>query len=82
MQITLNNLQVGETACVAEVNTEKALKQRLCDIGFLKNSEVKVVHSSPSGNPRAYLIRGSVIALRNCDAEKITVTKEGLCGET
>ena len=77
MQITLYDLNIGETALVIDINTDICLKQRLRDIGLIKNSEIKVLHCSPSGNPRAYLIKGSVIALRNCDAQKIKVLKSG-----
>lgn len=78
MQMTLYDLKIGETALVIDINTEICLKQRLRDIGLIKNSRIKLLHISPSGNPRAYLIKGSVIALRNCDAQKIIVLK---CGE-
>lgn len=78
MQMTLYDLKIGETALVIDINTDICLKQRLRDIGLIKGSEIKALHSSPSGNPRAYLIKGSVIALRNCDAQKIIVLK---CGE-
>ena len=79
MQMTLYDLNIGETALVIDINTDICLKQRLRDIGLIKNSEIKVLHCSPSGNPRAYLIKGSVIALRNCDAQKIKVLKSGEC---
>ena len=70
---TLNKILTGEFAVVEAVDTALSLKQRLYDIGLVPGTKVKVVHQSPSGNPRAYLVRGSVIALRNCDAEKIFV---------
>ena len=84
MQMTLYDLNIGETALVIDINTDICLKQRLRDIGLIKNSEIKVLHCSPSGDPRAYLIKGSVIALRNCDAQKIKVLKsgEGCYGES
>lgn len=74
---TLNKISTGELAVVVAVDTALSLKQRLYDIGLVPGTKVKVVHQSPSGNPRAYLIRGSVIALRNCDAEKIIVRDDG-----
>lgn len=80
MQLSLYDLQIGETGVVTGINTNKAFKQRLQDIGLTKNSKVRVLHSSPCGNPRAYLIRGSVIALRNCVAQKIMVLR-GNSGE-
>ena len=74
---TLNKISTGEFAVVLSIDTELSLKQRLYDIGLVPGTKIKVVHQSPSGNPRAYLVRGAVIALRNCDAEKIFVRVEG-----
>lgn len=76
MVISLDELQNGCTATVLSIKTNANLKQRLMDIGFVKGATVKVVHQSPSGNPRAYLIKGVVIALRNCDASEIVVEVE------
>ena len=74
---TLNKISTVEFAVVLSIDTELSLKQRLYDIGLVPGTKIKVVHQSPSGNPRAYLVRGAVIALRNCDAEKISVRVEG-----
>lgn len=74
---TLNKISTGEFAVVLSIDTERSLKQRLYDIGLVPGTKIKVVHQSPSGNPRAYLVRGAVIALRNYDAEKISVRVEG-----
>lgn len=73
---TLNKILTGEFAVVTSVDTELSLKQRLYDIGLVPGTRIKVVHQSPSGNPRAYMVRGAVIALRNCDAENIFVRVE------
>lgn len=74
---TLDTVPIGETVTVVSVNTPLSLKQRLFDIGLVPGSEIKVVHQSPAGNPRAYLVKGAVIALRNCDARNIAVRVEG-----
>lgn len=74
---TLDMVSTGELATVMAVNTQLSLKQRLYDIGLVPGTKIKVVHQSPSGNPRAYLVRGAVIALRNCDAQNICVRVEG-----
>ncbi len=73
---TLDKVSSGKMATIVEVDTHFSLKQRLYDIGLVPNTKIKVIHQSPSGNPRAYLVRGAVIALRNCDAGKITVRVE------
>lgn len=73
---TLDMISTGKLVTVISVDTQLSLKQRLYDIGLVPGTTIKVVHQSPSGNPRAYLVRGAVIALRNCDAEKISVRVE------
>lgn len=72
----LLDLKIGEKGVVLRVDTEKCLKQRLRDIGFVKGSEVLLLHHSPSGDPRAYKIKNSVIAIRNRDAKNIIILKE------
>ena len=74
---TLDKISTGEFAIVTAVATQNSLKQRLYDIGLVPGTKIKVIHQSPAGNPRAYLVRGAVIALRKCDAEKIFVRVEG-----
>ncbi len=73
---TLDKVPIGKTATIIAVDTQLSLKQRLYDIGLVTGAKVKVIHQSPSGNPRAYLVRGAVIALRNCDAMMISAGVE------
>ena len=37
MQMTLYDLKIGESAFVVDINTDICLKQRLRDIGLIKN---------------------------------------------
>lgn len=73
MKQKLCSLGFGKKAVTVSIDTEKLLKNRLYDIGLTEGTPVEVLHESPSGDPRAYLIRGAVIALRNADAAQITV---------
>ena len=43
----------------------------LSDLGIVAGTEIESLYKSPFGNPAAYLIRGTVFALRNETAEKI-----------
>ncbi len=72
----LLDLMVGEKGVVFKVDAEIGLKQRLRDIGFINGAEVLVLHRSPSGDPRAYKIKNTVIALRNRDAKHIIISKK------
>jgi len=49
------------------------MRRRFLDLGFLRGEEVRCVGKSPLGDPRAYLIRGKTVALRQRDAEGITL---------
>ena len=75
--MNLLDLNIGEEAIIRELKIDNSLKFRLQDIGFLKNTKIKVLHSSPSGDPRAYFIKNTTIALRNKDAKNIIVQNEG-----
>ena len=47
-------------------------------MGFVKGTEITRLFSSADEGISAYLARGSVIALRRCDAEKILTTASGV----
>lgn len=51
-------------------------EQRLSDLGIIAGTEIESLYKSPFGNPAAYLIRGTVFALRNETAEKIIMKYE------
>lgn len=61
-------LQVGESAVVTEICTDSGLRRRLQDMGLIKGTVVTCVGRSPLGDPSAYRIRRTVVALRKEDA--------------
>ena len=73
----LLSLPVGAAAviCGADVRGDK--RRRLFDLGMTPGAKIRCLFAAPSGDPRAYSIRGTVIALRSGDAEKITVRGGG-----
>lgn len=73
MLISLDKLGVNKTAKVCSVKLTNNLKKRLTDLGLVENSVIKKIYKSPFGDPCAYLIMGSVIALRNNDCKNILV---------
>ena len=75
--MTLNDLRPGESAEVRALLLEGAMLRRLLDLGLVENTIVKCLGRAPLGDPKAFLIRGSVIALRSEDCAGITVRGEG-----
>lgn len=70
---TLDLLTKGQSATVAEVSASGSLKRRLLDIGLVEGTTVECVGQSPLGDPKAFLIRGAVIAIRNQDSNRIII---------
>lgn len=72
----LGALRAGETAVVTEVEDGNDMHRRLEDIGFTGGAQVRCLFAAPSGEPRAYLVRGAVMALRHEDAARVRVRQE------
>ena len=67
----LASLSEGQSGVIHALDLHGAMHDRLCDLGFTKGSVVTCLFSSLWGDPRAYRIRGSVIALRQSDAQHV-----------
>ena len=70
---TLNDLETGERALIYKISTNGSMRQRFLDIGLIENTVVECVCKSPSGDPKAFLIRGAVIAIRSEDCRDIFI---------
>ncbi len=69
----LNKLELSQKAVIDKILTKGDMRRRFIDIGLIENTVVECVGISPQGDPKAYLIRGAVIAIRNQDSEKILI---------
>ena len=73
----LSKLDRDDQVVVTEVSHPDAqMQQRLMDLGFYPGGVVKLVLVSPKKDPKAYEVRGTVIAIRNEDASYIQVEKK------
>lgn len=85
----LSALCRGERATVQELTVQGPMRRRLQDLGLIAGTQVECLGESPLGDPRAYLVRGAVIALRRQDAEGVLMgpvervypAQAGLAGE-
>lgn len=69
----LSKSQENKSYKVISVNVSKQIYHRILDLGIIPGTIIKTLQKNPSGDPVAYLVRGSVIALRNKDSKKIIV---------
>ncbi len=69
----LNDIEPGQFAQIRELCTDDNMHRRLLDIGLIENTKVKCIGKSPFGDPKAFLIRGAVIAIREEDCKGIII---------
>ncbi len=69
----LNELKIDETGYLLKIDDNCNVKKRLLDLGFIENTEITPILKSPLGDPRAFLVRNTTIAIRKEDCDKIFV---------
>lgn len=72
--MTLDELQIGQSATLTTVGGEGALRQHFLDMGLIPGEEVTLVRFAPLGDPMELMVQGYELTLRKDDARKIEVT--------
>ena len=73
--MNLNQLPLNTVGIIDELNCNGNIRRRLLDLGLVKGTTITPVFKSPSGDPTAYEIRKTLIALRKEDS-KLIILKE------
>ena len=72
MENTLWTLELNHSAMIVRLCCTGAMRRRLMDLGFTEGETVcKLLENRGMA---AYLIRGTLIALRRCDADSILIS--------
>jgi len=76
-RVRLSALEVGEKAKVVGISREcrGASRRRLLDFGFINGATIETSMNSPMKEPKAYMIKNTLIALRNDQADLILIEK-------
>ena len=72
----LSQMKRGESARILTVENQGTMRRRLHDVGFRQGALVRCLSRGPLGDPIAYELLGTVIALRKEDACQIQVRSE------
>ncbi len=77
----LADLRPGEKATVLKISRacRRHERRRFMDLGILPGTVIRAELTSPTGDPRAYRIRGAVIGLRCQQANSIYVMRSQEC---
>lgn len=73
MEMSLDCLRPGNRAVVIQIDTDPVLRCRLRDFGLVPGTVICCRYRNPWGDVTALELRGSVIALRTRDLQKIRV---------
>ena len=71
--MTLNELDLNKTGFIKDLRCNENVKRRLLDLGLIEGTNITPIFVSPSGDPTAFEVRGSVIAIRSEDTKLITI---------
>lgn len=71
---SLSSIKLNNCVKINSLNCSENIKRRLLDLGLCKNTKITPIFRAFSGDPTAYLVRGSVIAIRKDDSKNIFVS--------
>jgi len=71
--MTLDQMKPGESAKVAALKGEGAVKRRIMDMGITKGVVLSVRKVAPLGDPIELTVRGYELSVRKEEAAKIEV---------
>lgn len=70
MIITADQLKPLGSGIIAELS-DSPLKINLMELGFLPGKQITLSHAAPFGGPLAFLLEGTLLALRKSEAALI-----------
>ena len=71
--MNLSELPLNAIGIIDELNCNGNIRRRLLDLGLVKDTKITPVFKSPSGDPTAYEVRKTLIALRTEDSRLINL---------
>ena len=64
-----------QCAVISGLDEKCGMRRRFLDVGFMPGTQIACIGKSPFGDPRAYSLRGYVIAVRQKDAEDVIINQ-------
>ena len=71
--MTVNDLQIGQSGIIGQVGGEGALRLRFLDMGLIPGTRIQLDKVAPMGDPIQIQLRGYALTIRREDAAKITL---------
>ncbi len=71
---SLDQLQLGQQACIESVQGDDSIVQRLLEMGILEGEAIRVIGFAPLGDPMEILLRDYRLSLRRSEAARVMVS--------
>ncbi|HBW38783.1 FeoA family protein [Desulfosporosinus sp. BICA1-9] len=71
----LADLSPGSVCEIVSLELSGLLRRRILDLGIVPGTLIRCIRRGPSGDPTAYLVRETLIALRREDTAQIFVRR-------
>lgn len=75
MEVTLDQLKVGEQGILLEYTGDGDLQGRLKELGLVRGTPILVERYAPLGDPLEIKVRGYHLAIRKKDAAQIVIRR-------
>lgn len=72
----LSQLPLSEKGKISRMPEDTSLREQFMRFGLIHGTEITAAYDSIGSTLRAYFFRGALIAIRNEDASRITVTTQ------
>lgn len=69
--IPLSEVERGNTLRITRIDVQGVLRRRLLDLGFVVGNDIEVLRHSPLGDPTAFRVSNTTIALRKEESSLI-----------
>lgn len=74
--MNLSELPLNTVGVIDKLNCNGNIKRRMLDLGLISGTKIKPIFKSPSGDPVAYEIRKTLIAIRKEDSQYIMLQQK------
>lgn len=71
IHVPLSEAKLGSQVSLTRIDVEGVLRRRLLDLGFVPHNIVEVLQKSPLGDPIAFRVNNTIIALRKEESSLI-----------
>lgn len=69
----INELRKGQKGRIVRVFSDSVHNRRLCEMGFVKGTEIEITYVAPMGYPIAIRVRGYQVILSELDIKSIEI---------